>query len=70
VWPGGAERLDLGIASMERVLADDAAGFGSAVSVRWLKYALLHPALPACRRRLGWRAWSELEESRRSHQSA
>ena len=48
VWPGGAERLDLGIASMKRVLADDAARFGSAVgSVHWLKHALLHPALPA-----------------------
>jgi hypothetical protein len=47
VWPGGAERLDLGIASMKRVLADDAARFGSAVgSVHWLMQALLHPALP------------------------
>jgi len=41
-------RLDLGIAGMERVLADDAARFGSAAgSVRWLKYALFHLALPA-----------------------
>ncbi len=48
VWPGGAERLDLGIASMKRVLADDAARFGSAAgSVHWLMHALLHPALPA-----------------------
>jgi hypothetical protein len=48
VWPGGAERLDLGIAGMESVLADDAVRFGSAVgSVRWLKYALFHLALPA-----------------------
>jgi hypothetical protein len=49
VWPGGADRLDLGIASKERVLADVAARVvGSAVgSVHWLKHALLHPALPA-----------------------
>ena len=40
MWPGDAERLDLGTASMERVLADDAARSGSAVgSVRWLKRA-------------------------------
>jgi hypothetical protein len=62
VWPRGAERLDLGIAGTERVIADDAVRFGSAAgSVHWLKHALLHPALPADGG-LGWPAWPELEE--------